>query len=719
METVHDSETVNPYCDVTIVGSTVYAQHWATEIVCWCWQNNGTRYRWLPAHGTDTELWDLAHDPLMIFVAHAVGFEKDIWREIMVPVYGFPDIPNERWADTQAVCALKAVPLALEKVLPVLGLGEKDKVGSKLTISLSRFHGRLWREGKPHPPKPLPARTPDLMQRVYQYCGKDVDDEVALHGRLGRLPAAERAVWLLDQRINERGVRLDREYISGAQRVVARAREPLITEFRGLTGFDPGQTAAVVQWVQSQGVELPNLQKQTIAELLGETEDEDNEDGVDVPDANGVVAHGRAGLLETLPVHVRRALAIRSLVGSSSISKLSRMAGCIARDGRVHRLLQYHGTGPGRWTGRLFNSLNFPRGLVRDRATGKPPDPETLSEAITTGDPDAVDALNLGIETAPEQCDDQGRVIAPAVYRPANPIEAVASALRHAIVAAPGCRLVVGDFVQIQARTVLALAGQHDFLELLRQGLDPYCLTAEKIYGKPQGTWDKKNCPVEIRQTGKNTFLGCGFQMGDQKYIDTYLQHMPPGPERDAFAKLGITTYRKTLAPGVPKLWRALEEDALRVVCGARSREPYGIRFELEDGWLTARLLDGKKIYYWNPRRTTRPLPWDGSQSKDCWTYQAAKQGRLVTIAAYGGLTTQNVVMGHERQLLVRAMLRCEKENLPVIFNGYDEIVCEPELAYAKWEHLKQIMEDVPDWARQIKLPIAAEGWVGTRYKKG
>ena len=273
--------------------------------------------------------------------------------------------------------------------------------------------------------------------------------------------------------------------------------------------------------------------------------------------------------------------------------------------------------------------------------------------------------------------------------------------------------------MQIQARTVLALAGQHDFLELLRQGLDPYCLTAEKIYGKPQGTWDKKNCPVEIRQTGKNTFLGCGFQMGDQKFIDKYLQHMPPGPERDAFAKLVITTYRKTIAPEVPKLWYALEEDALRVVCGAKSREPYGIRYELEDGWLTARLLDGKKIYYWNPRRTTRPLPWDASQSKDCWTYQATKQGRLMTIAAYGGLLTENVVMGHERQLLVRAMLRCEQENLPLIFNGYDEIVCEPEERHASWPALQQVMEDAPDWAKAIKLPIAAEGWVGNRYRKG
>ena len=138
-----------------------------------------------------------------MFVAHSAGFEKDIWREIMVRDYGFPDIPNERWHDTQAVAALKSVPLSLEKALPVLGLGEKDKVGSKLTIGLSKFS----RVTKKNPVSALPERTPAVMQRVYDYCAKDVDDEVALHNRLGRLPADERRVWLLDQRINERGVR--------------------------------------------------------------------------------------------------------------------------------------------------------------------------------------------------------------------------------------------------------------------------------------------------------------------------------------------------------------------------------------------------------------------------------------------------------------------------------------------------------------------------------
>lgn len=612
----------------------------------------------------------------------------------MVPQYGFPDIPNERWHDTQAVCALKAVPLSLEKGLPVLDLGAKDTVGSKLTISLSKFDKRKGPRKSPNPNfGNLTERTPEIMQRVYDYCGKDVYDECLLHRRLGFLPDDERAVWLLDQRIAERGVRLDRDFISGAQRVVELARGPLENEFRLLTGLEPGQTKEVVKWVQAQGVDLPNLQKGTIAELLGESEDDDGDEVLWEP-------WGRPRMLAVLPTNVRRALAIRALVGASATRKLPRMEASIAADGRAHRLQQYHGTGPGRWAGRIWNINNFPRGLVRDRLTKKPPDPELLAIAIKTGDPDVVEWLDTVV-------DDAGR------WRTANPLEVVGSSLRHSIIPDDGRRLVVGDFAGIQARTVLALAGQYDKCELLASGADVYLDMAEDIYGVPKGSLDKTR-DVEKRQIGKNTVLGCGFQMGWEKF---HAKYCPDQPE--AFAKQVIDAYRKVWAPGVPKLWEALEGAALRAVYDGTPQEAYGVEYRLDDGWLTARLPDGKKIYYWNPQRARRALPWSPSEFKDCWTYQTTKNGRMVTVAAYGGLLTENVVMGMERQLLVRAMFRAEAENLPVIFNGYDEIVCEAEEANASWPLLKQIMEDRPRWAEEMKLPVAAEGWTGTRYKKG
>lgn len=708
IELILDFETANPYLDLAEVGSTVYAQHWATEILCLNFFVYGSHQSWLPGpiDKLNCPLNDLAlcHDAL--FIAHNVGFEKDIWREIMVPQFGFPDIPNERWHDTMAVAAYKSIHLGLDKVLPQLGLGAKDMVGSKLTIGLSKWIKPTKKNGLKEPA--LPERTPELRQRIYTYCGHDVADERKVHARLGLLPDSERRVWLLDQRINERGVRLDRDFLVAAARVVDLARAPLIAEFQDLTGgLNPGQVAKVVEWANAQGANLPNLQKGTIAEALGEQGDGDED-----------VREGDGGILGDLPGNVRRALAIRSLVGSSSISKLSRMVGCIGHDGRARRLLQYHGTGPGRWAGRLFNPLNFPRGIAK-LPGGKSADPETVVDAVVRGGIDGVAGLGLVVEDPPNS----------GSWRPANPIEVIASSLRHAIIPADGHLLSEGDYTQIQARLVLAIAGQHDFLERLVAGHDPYCMTAEGIYGKPPGTWIKATCPSEIRQIGKNTFLGSGFQMGAPTFCQKYIKGCtcPLGtrpcqnPESAANqqAVQGITAYREKIAPTVPKVWRALADASLKAVVDRSVEQAYGFEYRMEDGWLSVRLLDGKKIWYWNPQVTEKQLPWDRSHTQRCWTYQTIKNGQMSTVYPHGGLLTENVVMGMERQLLVDAMLRCEAENFPVIFNGYDAIVAEPPERIASWDTLEQIMTEPPAWAKQIKLPVGAEGWIGTRYKKG
>ena len=83
------------------------------------------------------------NDPECMFIAHAAWFEKCGWRSYMVPIYGWPDIPNERWHDTQAVLAMKALPLKLERAAMALRLPQqKDTGGTKVTLSLSRTDKR-------------------------------------------------------------------------------------------------------------------------------------------------------------------------------------------------------------------------------------------------------------------------------------------------------------------------------------------------------------------------------------------------------------------------------------------------------------------------------------------------------------------------------------------------------------------------------------------------
>jgi DNA polymerase len=111
-------------------------------------------------------------------------------------------------------------------------------------------------------------------------------------------------------------------------------------------------------------------------------------------------------------------------------------------------------------------------------------------------------------------------------------------------------------------------------------------------------------------------------------------------------------------------------------------------------------------------------MPWDETDVREGFTYQARKAGKWVTIKAFGGLLTENVAQGLARDLLVNAMFKCEAEKMPVVLTVHDEIVSQVEENRADPAVLKQIMLDRPGWACNIAIPVDAECWAGSRYKK-
>lgn len=672
IERTLDFETASA-CDLKKAGSWRYAEDPSTEILCLSYEGlNGQMKRWTPrTDGPELplELEMMALDPEVIFCAHNASFEKAIWRLIMVPVYGAPNIPNKRWHDTLAVCAAKGLPLDLDMAAIVLRLPtNKDMEGNRLTLSLSKPDKKTGM---------FPPRTPEVLERVGLYCDDDVRAQRGLHDRIGWLSAAERQVWLLDQRINERGIRLDMDYVTACEKIVAEASGPLAKEFERLTGgLGTGQVQKIQGWLKENKVFLPNLTKETLKEVLGH--DIDTQDDDDSQWAEDETEE------YPIPPDVRRALEIRQLIGSASVKKLGRMRQCVGNDGRAHYLLQYNGAGPGRWAGRIIQPHNFPRPTLKDdNGDGIPVD--VMVAALMTGDPAHVEAV-LGA-----------------------PVEAVVSGLRHAIVADAKRRFVSGDFATIEARVVLALAGEASKLELLREGKDIYIDMAQQIYKRPI---DKKKDPEE-RQTGKNSVLGLGFQMGWRKFRSRYCKAQP-----EEFAQGVVKTYREEWAPGVPHVWYGLEEAACKAVWDGTPQEAYGVLYQREDLWLTARLPSGRKLWYFNPQPVRKAMPWDDTDIRPAWTYQARKMGQWKTIDAFGGLLTENTVQALARDLLVDAMFKLEKENFPLVLTVHDEALAEPlekdvdELAF------KQIMTSGTDWSRELQIPIAVETWTGERYRK-
>jgi DNA polymerase len=660
-----DFETVNRGgCDLTTAGAWRYAADPATEVLVLGYRSAGCEepQSWSPANGCNGPLMMLAADPAARFASFG-DFDMAIWDRIMVERHGFPPIPLARWINAQAACSYLALPRALEKVLPVIGAPVvKDKAGRRLVLSLSRPNRKTG---------VYPEITPEIVERVRTYNVVDVDGLAAAHAAIGVPPDRERRVWELDQTINRRGVGIDTDFVRAAKRIAETATGPLRAEFAELTGgLSPHQVGKTREWLKGRGFALDNLRSET-------TED----------------------ALETmvLPNDVRRVVEIRSITASTSLKKFDAMLACAGADGRARGLFRYHGATTGRWSASLIQPQNLPRPTVDI----DPGEIEDVVAAVKTGDAAALD-------------------------RWGKPIDVLTSALRFALVAADGAQFGVGDFRMIEACVLLALAGQRDKTRLIASGADPYRDMAATIYGLDRDAFlaipehELTVEQAEQRRIGKNTVLGCGYQMGATRFCSQYLRHLA-GDEAKDLAGNVIDGYRNNWAPKVKFLWYNLEDTARRamLIPGVMARAQCGITylFETKAGLpcLSCRLLNGKFIYYMDAKIASGEDAYD-IRGRRRWTYQAERAGRWWEVEPYGGQLTENAVQALARELLVDAMLRFEARGFPVVMHVHDEIVVEhPGITGAL---IEEIMAEPPPWAAGLGVPIAVEAWVGSRYRK-
>ena len=376
------------------------------------------------------------------------------------------------------------------------------------------------------------------------------------------------------------------------------------------------------------------------------------------------------------------------MVASTSLKKLDRILACTGADGRARGLLQYHGATPGRWVGRLLQPQNFPRPFVTVE------DPEELVAEVKTGDADALRKWG-------------------------EPVEVLVSGLRHAIAAQGDALLGAGDFETVEARIVLALAGQDDKVALLASGVDVYRDVAANIFGLDKAAFlaiDKKDLTPEQseqRQIGKNTVLGAGFGLGWKGFANKYCKG------DDSLAQRIINTYRNEWAPKVPQLWYDLERTAIRAMQnpGAIVTAACGIRYRLEKKaglpFLVCQLFNGKKFRYANAQLEMRDSNWG---KRPAITYWAIKDHHWRKVIAWHGHLTENVVQALARELLVDGMFRFESRGFPIVLSVHDELIVErPTLTETV---VKEIMSERPQWSIDIGLPVVVESWVGRRYKK-
>ncbi len=289
-------------------------------------------------------------------------------------------------------------------------------------------------------------------------------------------------------------------------------------------------------------------------------------------------------------------------------------------------------------------------------------------------------------------------------------MELLSHGLRGAIIAPEGRQLYVADYAAIEARVVMWLAGEVEALAMFQRGVDIYLDMASAIYDKP---CNKEDHPTE-RQLGKATILGCGFQMGASRFVDTAAMYGVTIDEE--FAQTVVDTYRTKYAR-VKQMWYDQESAAIRAVTARRVIPCGKVRWVKEGRFLYAILPSQRRLAYPDPDLQDRQMPWGAT--KTCLTFMGVdpyshKWKRQLT---YGGSLVENITQAVARDLMAEAVTRCEATSTyQVVLTVHDEVIAEANLGEGSVQEFEGLLTTPPAWA--TGCPIAAEGWAGVRYRK-
>ena len=129
-------------------------------------------------------------------------------------------------------------------------------------------------------------------------------------------------------------------------------------------------------------------------------------------------------------------------------------------------------------------------------------------------------------------------------------------------------------------------------------------------------------------------------------------------------------------------------------------------------------LPSGRLICWQRPELELLTTPWGQEKlgvtihSQNTFTRQWSRNQLI------GSSIFQSAVQGTARDFLAFAMIELERAGYEVINSIHDEVLLlvEEQSAESALDAVVKIMTEPPKWASDF--PLAAEGWVGKRYRK-
>jgi hypothetical protein len=282
--------------------------------------------------------------------------------------------------------------------------------------------------------------------------------------------------------------------------------------------------------------------------------------------------------------------------------------------------------------------------------------------------------------------------------------------LRKCFQPSDGCVFVVADLSQIEPRILAWLIDDHEFLSLVRDGVDIYEAHARSTMGYSDPDPLKEKDPA-MRSLAKARVLGLGYGCGPKKFM-TVAKNLGGIELSFSEAKKTVADFR-TKNPKISRLWKRLDRDFKRSA---------GSDYSIE-------LPSGRCLNYFDVRKTSRGY----------FTARTVRGGRERSL--YGGLLCENLVQATARDLFAHHLLAIHRALNPtpnlnpipnnqsqitnnsrptgrVVFHVHDEVIVEvpKEQAEEAKRRILEIMRTTPDWLSGC--PVDAEAGIFNHYTK-
>ena len=662
-----DFETYSE-CDIKSAGAWAYAKDASTKVLCMAYAEGDE----------DPKLW-LPNQPIPNFLQKPNDYEIHAWNSffewvIWTHVLKLPAPPISQWYDTASLASAMALPRSLGGCGYVLGMPDdqiKSKRGYYLISKLSK------------PNKLNGDRR--LLAEMYDYCMQDVVTERAISKKLYTLNETERQIWELDQKINIRGIHVDKPKLKKAIKIYRKAQDILIDKLKKITDLEnPNSQKQFLGWLLNRGVLVDNIQKATLKEILGE------------PDRYGV----------------HEAIKLKLSLAKTAPKKYISIKDRITKGNSLHGNIMYHGASTGRWASTGVNLQNIARPTI---------DPELCIDLIEKNDVGAFEKADVDV------------------------MEALSSAIRGMLIPRENKKFIVGDYASIEARALAWLAGQEDKLDIFRTHGKIYEHSASKIFRKPIDDITKEERFLgKIAELACGYGGGAGaFNLMARNYgVDiprTQAEKMKQewrntnkkitlfwqGIEQSAKQAIEInevTSFRNIKFRLKNRFLWCLLPSGRRLAYYSPFLEPktvlgYKIQPNLHDPEQTVifnNIEYKSKQEFLEEARQLGAEPFMFQTSNICFFGNDSKTRKWCKQSTYGGKLVENITQAVARDIMAESMLELEKEGYNIVLTVHDEIISEVQDGSIK--RFKTIMENAPKWAKN--LPITVEAYEAQRYRK-